>query len=75
MAQLRLITILKASCNDDTYRLVAGVAVKLNPPEFDTAINSLSQIIDRKPRDFDAVSNTAPLFHWINVFVMSCYHS
>ncbi len=56
IAQLRIVTIVKASCSDETYRLVAGVSVRLLPPEFDTAIDSLTQIIQRTPRDFDAVS-------------------
>jgi hypothetical protein len=54
--KLRLITVMKASCMDDTYRLFAGIALRLDPPEFHSAVDSLSQIIVRNNRDFAAVS-------------------
>lgn len=57
---LRTLTIIKAACSDDAYRLFASVAVKLDPPQYDNAIDSLSQVIKRSPRDFQAVSNKYP---------------
>lgn len=44
------------SCADEIFRLSAGLAVQLHPPNFDAAIDGYGELLRRNPRDFEAVS-------------------
>lgn len=44
------------NCQDDIFRLSAGLAIQLQPPNFDSAIDAYVELLRRDPRDFDAVS-------------------
>lgn len=62
-------TLRVTNCQDDVFRLSAGLAVQLYPPNFDSAIDAYGELLRRNKNDFDSVRLLPPvLSNFFNPF-------
>lgn len=47
---------LNSESSDRMFRLYAGVALNVMPPDYDSAADSYAQLLQRNPLDFESVS-------------------
>lgn len=43
-------------CSNNIFKLSATLAVQMQPPNFDNAVDAYGELINRNPQDYDSVS-------------------